>query len=65
MKDEGRRDGKADASPPDNLWVAEHVGLSLCEAMVAYRGVSFCVCVCFVFIPIFYIRMISYFEVHK
>lgn len=25
--------------PPDNLWVAEHVGLPLCEAMVAYRGV--------------------------
>lgn len=29
-----------DGSPPDNLWVAEHVGLPLCEAMVAYRGVS-------------------------
>lgn len=25
---------------PDNLWVAEHVGLPLCEAMTAYRGVS-------------------------
>lgn len=33
--------GARGAVPPDNLWVAEHVGLSLCEAMVAYREVSF------------------------
>lgn len=26
--------------PPDNLWVAEHVGLPLCRALAAYRGVS-------------------------
>ena len=25
--------------PPDNLWVAEHVGIPLCESMVAYRKV--------------------------
>lgn len=30
----------AAAAVPDNLWVAEHVGLPLCEAMQAYRGVS-------------------------
>ncbi|CAN0041415.1 unnamed protein product [Ectocarpus sp. 4 AP-2014] len=27
--------------PPDNLWVAEHVGLPLCRAMAAYRGGEF------------------------
>lgn len=25
---------------PDNLWVAEHLGLPLCEALYSYRGVS-------------------------
>lgn len=38
--DEGPRSGEGGGPPPDNLWVAEHVGLPLCEAMVAYRGVS-------------------------
>lgn len=28
------------AGPPDNLWVAKHVGLPLCEGMLAYRMVS-------------------------
>ncbi|CAM9228679.1 unnamed protein product [Scytosiphon promiscuus] len=27
--------------PPDNLWVAEHVGLALCSAIVAYRAGEF------------------------
>lgn len=31
--------GGAGAGPPDNLWVAEQVGVSLCEGMVAYRKV--------------------------
>lgn len=35
---EGGRKGVR-SPPPDNLWVAEHVGLPLCEAMVAYREV--------------------------
>lgn len=42
------RKGEPDASavgvvgrgPPDNLWVAEHVGIPLCEAMSAYRKAS-------------------------
>ncbi|CAM9645825.1 unnamed protein product [Pylaiella littoralis] len=41
FEDEGP-DGEAKgSSPPDNLWVAEHIGVALCEAMVAYRGGEF------------------------
>lgn len=32
--------GDGTVAPPDNLWTAQHVGLSLCEAMLAYRAVS-------------------------
>lgn len=39
VEDVGSGDGAA-LPPPDNLWVAEHVGLSLCEAMISYRQVS-------------------------
>eukprot|EP00752_Nemacystus_decipiens_P009858 g8795.t1 len=41
----GGGSGVGGAPPPDNLWVAEHVGLPLCKAMVAYRGGEFDVAV--------------------
>eukprot|EP00903_Cladosiphon_okamuranus_P020596 g18906.t1 len=40
-RDEGSSGEGGGSPPPDNLWVAEHVGLPLCEAMVAYRGGEF------------------------
>lgn len=52
FEDEGP-DGEAKGpSPPDNLWVAEHIGVALCEAMVAYRGVSLCFVLLFFFIKV-------------
>lgn len=41
----GKPDGASAAGvdrrgPPDNLWVAENVGIALCEAMSAYRKAS-------------------------